>query len=151
MDLQGATVNSVDASGRITLREHQMDALPRKLVLTQGFDGNLLMLTPQQWTTFQGRLVSEAEMDPDADDLRRLFIAPATEVTSDDRGRLKIPEHLREWAGLSSGESRAMVLDIGVRYEIWEEGRYREYMAGRAADLKRVARERFGHAAAGEA
>lgn len=150
MELQGASVNAVDASGRIGLREHQAEALPRSVILTQGFDGNLLLLTGQQWTVFQGRLVSEDPMDPDADDLRRLFIAPATDVKIDDRGRMKIPEHLREWAGITPGESRVMVLDIGTRYEIWEEGRYREYMSERAEDLKRIARARFGRAAGGE-
>ncbi len=146
MELQGASVNAVDASGRIALREQQIDALPKSVVLTQGFDNNILVLTEQQWAAFEGRLVNEDPMDPDADDLRRLFIGPKIGVKIDERGRLKIPEYLREWAGIQPGENRVMVLDIGTRYEIWEEGRYRDYMSGRAEDLKRIARERFGRA-----
>jgi MraZ protein len=150
MELQGTTVNAVDVSGRIALREHQIDALPKSVVLTQGFDGNILVLTGQQWAAYQGRLIGGDMMDPDADDLRRLFIAPATEMKIDERGRLKIPEHLREWAGIQPGECRVMVLDIGTRYEIWEEGRYHAYMSGRAEELKRIAREHFSHHAGGE-
>lgn len=150
MELLGASVNAVDASGRIALREHHVDALPRKVVLTQGYDRNILVLTIQQWNQLQGRLVNEDPLDPDADDLRRLFIAPATEVTIDERGRLKIPEHLRDWAGIEAGDARVMVLDIGTRYEIWEQSRYHEYMAERAPDIKRMVRERLARAAGGE-
>ncbi|MGC9318591.1 MAG: division/cell wall cluster transcriptional repressor MraZ [Armatimonadota bacterium] len=144
MDRQGASVNPVDASGRITLREHHLDELEDSVVLTQGFDENLLMFTPEQWSTFRMRIVGGDEMDPDMDDLRRLFIAPATEVDLDDRGRLKLPEALRGWAGLKPGTSRAVVLNIGTRFEIWEEAHYRQYMRDRASHLKEIARRRFG-------
>jgi len=91
MDLHGATVNPVDASGRITLREHQIDELDGSVILTQGFDNNILMLSPEQWPYFVAHLDDGNPMDPDMDDLRRLFIGGAVEVELDSRGRLKIP------------------------------------------------------------
>ncbi|MEA3402563.1 MAG: hypothetical protein U9R79_15095 [Armatimonadota bacterium] len=143
-ELEGASVNPVDASGRITLRDHQVEELENSVILTQGFDENLLMFTPEQWPAFRKRIVGGGEMDPDMDDLRRLFIAPATTVSLDDRGRLKVPENLRGWAGLKPGTSRAVVLNIGTRFEIWEEAHYRQYMRNRSPELKEVARRRFG-------
>lgn len=144
MDLQGATVNPVDASGRITLRDHQVDQLDGRVVLTQGFDENLYMFSPEQWPHFIEKLDGGNPMDPDMDDLRRLFVGGAVDVDMDDRGRMKIPEALREWAGLKPGQSKAMVLNIGTRWEVWEQNRYMNYMAERRAALKEFARRKFG-------
>ncbi len=144
MRLEGASVNPVEASGRITLREHQLDELEESVVLTQGFDGNILMMSPEQWGPFRDRLLEGPLMDPEVDDLRRLFLGAATEVMLDDRGRVKIPEPLRQWAGLAPGRSRARVLNIGTRFEVWEERRYNAYMTRQRPAMKRAAKERFG-------
>ena len=151
MDLQGSTVNPVDASGRITLREHQLDQLDGTVVITQGFDENLLMFSPEQWAKFVDGLGGGSLMDPDMDDLRRLFRGAAAQVQLDERGRMKIPESLREWANRKPGDSKALVLDIGTRWEIWEQGRFKEYMSERKAALKEFARRKFGSLAEGEA
>lgn len=151
MNLHGATVNPVDASGRITLREHQVDQLDGRVVLTQGFDNNIYMLTPEQWPHFIENLSGGNPMDPDMDDLRRLFIGAAVEVELDDRGRMKVPEALRNLSNLKPGQSRAIVLNIGTRWEIWEENSYQSYMAERRAALKEFARNRFGSRGEGEA
>ena len=152
MDHQGASVSPVDASGRITLREHHLDEIEGLLTLTQGFDQNILGFTEPQWKEFSKLFADDGEdLDPDLDDLKLLFLGNVTDVEIDERGRLKIPEHLRDWAGLKPGTARARVLFIGSRFEIWDEVRYQSYMAGRAAELKQAARERRRSRAAGEA
>ena len=145
------SVNPVDSSGRITLKEQQDERLPRVVYLTQGVEGGLSLLQERERDELVGALRSLSALDPDADDLRRLLLAPLTECRIDGQRRLKIPEPLRDWAGLAAGESRALVLDLGIRFEIWEEGRYRSYMASRAGELKEVARRLFGTPRAREA
>ncbi len=150
MHLEGASINSVDASGRIALRDHVIDELNGSVVITLGFDENLLMFAPEQWTEFVMQLEGDDdEMDPDTDDLRRLFLAPATTVELDDRGRVKLPEPLRDWAGLKPGKSRAMVLSIGTRWEIWDQRTYKEYMLSRRGALKDIARRKFSNTPSG--
>ncbi|MFW5868350.1 MAG: division/cell wall cluster transcriptional repressor MraZ [Armatimonadota bacterium] len=144
MDLHGATVNPVDASGRITLREHQIDELDGSVILTLGFDNNIYMFTPEQWPHFVEPLKKASPMDPDMDDLRRLFMGGAVEVEFDARGRMKIPEALRTLTNLQPGQSKAIVLNIGTRWEIWEEGAYQAHMEARREALKEFARKRFG-------
>ncbi len=152
MDRHGASVSQVDASGRITLREHHLEQIDGPLTLTQGFNQNILAFTAAQWTEFSKQLESDDDgLDPDLDDLRLLFLGNAIDVEIDDRGRLKIPEHLRETARLKPGTSRARVLYIGSRFEIWDEAHYQEYMAGRALELKEAARQRRQERATGEA
>ncbi len=137
MEFTGANISQVDASGRITLRENHLDQIEGKLILTQGFDNQVLAFTEAQWNEFLKLLVPRGDgFDPDGDDLRLLFVGNATEVEIDDRGRLKIPEHLRETAGLQPGTSRARVLWVGTRFEIWDERAYAKFAQRRAAELK---------------
>ncbi|MGI5817507.1 MAG: division/cell wall cluster transcriptional repressor MraZ [Armatimonadota bacterium] len=121
-----------------------MGELDGHVILTQGFDENIYMFSPEQWPHFAEKLTGGDPMDPDMDDLRRLFVGAAIEVELDDRGRMKIPEALREWAGLKPGQSKALVLNIGTRWEVWEQRSYMDYMSMRRADLKAFARRRFG-------
>ncbi len=148
---QGVTVHPVDANGRITLKEHQDDALPREVFLTQDLDSCILLMEPGQWKAFSDALEDLPPLDPDVADLKRLMLAPVVKVRIDKQRRLKLPEALRDWAGLKPGESRTLVLDVGTRLEIWEEERYRSYMGSRAKDLKEVARRIWGSAPAKEA
>ena len=148
MKLEGAAVNSVDASGRITLRESLVDSLDGSVILTQGFDANLLMFSPEQWLVYKKPFTAEeqagAMMDPDMEDLYRLLISPAAEVELDDRGRMKIPEALREWAGLTPGASRVVVLGLDTRWEIWSQEQYKSYMSSRRSELKDFVRGKAG-------
>jgi len=151
MDRHGASVSQVDASGRITLREHHLEQTDGPLTLTQGFDENILAFTEAQWAEFSKQFEGDDDgLDPDLDDLRLLFLGNAIDVEIDDRGRLKIPEHLREPAKLKPGTSRARVLFIGSRFEIWDESHYQAYMARRTPELKQAARERRRERAGGE-
>lgn len=155
MGPQGASVNKVDASGRIALRDYQLDELEDSVVLTQRFNGQIVMMSPEQWPDMVKQFDAESQLDPDMNDLRRVFIGAAIEVELDDRGRLKIPEALRGAAGLKPGQSRATILSLGTTWEIWEEKQYIEYMEEQREHLKALARQRFGslrdHAVAGEA
>ncbi|MFP4248666.1 MAG: division/cell wall cluster transcriptional repressor MraZ [Armatimonadota bacterium] len=149
MGPQGPTVNKLDASGRIALREQHLDELEESVVLTQGFNGNLVMMAPAQWPDMMQEFAAKSPLDPDMNDLRRIFIGGATEVEIDDRGRIKIPEALRSAAGLKPGESRTMLLNMGSTWEIWEEQHYLEYTRTQHQHLKELARMRFGSLAVG--
>ena len=149
---EGITVHPVDASGRITLKEHQDERMPRLVHLTQGLDRNILVLQEHMREQIGAALGQFSPLDPDAVDLRRMFLAPITDTKIDGQRRLKISEALRDWAGLEGGKSRALVLDLGAAgFEIWEEERYRTYMSERAPALKEVARRLLGSGKAEEA
>jgi MraZ protein len=50
-------------------------------------------------------------------------VGGAKEVPIDSQGRLLIPPHLREYAGL---DRDVTILDNGTRFEIWDRARHRE-------------------------
>jgi len=59
------------------------------------------------------------------------------------QGRIKIPESLLRWAGLDGSEREAQVICLDDRYEIWEVGRYNEFLTERGKQLKEIARQLF--------
>ncbi len=144
MSMLGATIHSVDSSGRVTLKEEQSRRLPEMVFLAQGWDGCVLLMLEQQLNDLKAVLGQYGILDPDVDDMRRMLLGTCCESKIDGQRRLKLPEALRDWAGIIPGESRALVMDLGTRYEVWEENRYRTYMDSKAPQLRNVARRLFG-------
>jgi len=140
----GATIHSVDASGRLTLKEEHGRRLPEAIYLAQGLDGCVLLMLEQQLDDVKAVLNQYGILDPDVDDMRRMLLGTCCESKIDGQRRLKLPEALRDWAGIVPGESRALVMDVGTRYEIWEENKYHAYMDSKARELRNVARQLFG-------
>lgn len=54
--------------------------------------------------------------------LNRFFFAGAAEVEPDKQGRVLIPGHLREYAGL---QQNVVVAGVSNRAEIWDSERWR--------------------------
>ena len=51
----------------------------------------------------------------------RFFFSGASEVETDKQGRILIPQHLREYAGL---EKDVMVIGASNRAEIWDKSKW---------------------------
>jgi len=87
--------------------------------VTQGFDRNLVILTP---TAFQEiyRLIAALNIaDPLARFLHRMILGTATEIQVDDAGRIVLPGNLRTFANLA-GE--AVLIGQGDYFEVWAPG-----------------------------
>jgi len=144
-DLPGATIHKLDSSGRLKLREHHRAILPPSVVLACGFDNCINLFVSHAWNLYQQQFarVNTGSLDPDLHDLRRLLIATAVECNIDDQGRIRIPESLLRWAGLDGSDQEAQVICLDDRYEIWEVGRYNEFLTERGKQLKEIARQLF--------
>jgi MraZ protein len=57
-------------------------------------------------------------------DILRRFIGPAQELEIDKQGRILIPSHLRDFAGLSKD---CLIVGLYDYIEIWEPSRYKTY------------------------
>ena len=155
-ELQGVSPHSVTSTGRVTLKKTEGEAIrcaaeftpaqitdkaPCPLVLTQDPDGCILAFLPGAWDTFSAQIEDLPVNDIDAADLRRMYIGPAEDVSIDGQDRIKLSKNLRGWAGLSEDGASVLLVDTGVRYELWEESAYREYLKKRSSDLKSVMRD----------
>ncbi len=140
-ELREPTIHKLDSSARLKLREQQRSGLPDTVVLACGFDNCINLFVPQVWDLYQQQFAraNGSPLDPDLHDLKRLLIARAEECRIDDQGRIKIPQSLLRWAGLAGGKE-AQVIYLDDRYEIWEVGRYNQFLTERGKELKQIAR-----------
>jgi len=99
------------------------DAISEKAVLVYGPDRCLMGFSKATWDAMLERGGPREAEWPTA--FRRL-VATATEVQKEQSGRISIPDHMLEYAGLRR-QGQAMILGLGTRFEIWNRDRYLEY------------------------
>jgi len=125
--LTGEFKNMLDEKGRLSLPARLRADLPSSLVLTQGIDACLWLFAPEEWEELSRKIMASTSLFQSRSRLiQRRIIAPAQEVEVDKLGRISIPQSLREWAGLSK---ECVILGISRYVEIWDAGRYQQYLA----------------------
>lgn len=92
-----------------------------RLMLTTNFDGAVSGYPMPAWEELEESFQSGNTLDPRMRNIERFFIAGAMEVTLDKQGRILIPPHLRNHAGL---DKELVLAGIGRRFEIWNQERF---------------------------
>lgn len=89
--------------------------------------GPCLFLYPErEWDKVQERLERQrARIDPEQRPFYLQLMRDTAETTVDAQGRISIPSHLAELAGIG-GE--ALFVGSGQIIEMWDPGRYAEYV-----------------------
>ncbi len=118
----GTYEHSLDAKGRVIFPAKYRDDLGASFVVTLGLDGCLFAYPMEEWEKFIDKL-RELPGTKEARKLQRYFLAGAAPCDVDKQGRVLIPAHLREKAGLTKD-----VLFVGVlsKIEIWSKERWTE-------------------------
>lgn len=123
--LQGYSEHSVDDKGRIIIPQRFRDIFVRSCVITRGWNRSLFVFHSDTWQRIRSELLQLSFADQDAVRLQSFFIGVASEVDIDSQGRIAIPSHLREFAGISlpTSVTPSIVAVIGVPYriEIWSK------------------------------
>jgi MraZ protein len=118
----------MDAKGRISIpaglrMDLQADS-DRPPFLTNLADCPAVGLySHDRWLEIERRLESMSQAHPGIQSFRRLFVSGAVESPLDAQGRVLIPPHLREHAGL---EREVTIAGVGSRIEIWDKARFEE-------------------------
>ncbi len=145
---RGLYEHTMDAKGRLSLPSHFRDVLTQRadpdrpgdaerLIITTGIDRCLVAYPPAEWRAFETRLAGLSQFDPAVVQLKRIYVAGATECPFDKNGRIVIPPMLREYAELKQETVWAgMVTTI----EIWAKERWNEQVAASRSDPKAIAR-----------
>lgn len=139
---QGEATNRLDAKGRLAIppgmRMELVGQDGRPPVLTRLLDAPALGLYPaERWLDFKRRIQTLSQLDPNVQKFRRMVVAGAKEAPLDGQGRILIPPHLREYAGL---EKEVSVLDTGARFEIWDHSRYQQELLSTQRECQDVAK-----------
>jgi MraZ protein len=113
----GRFEHSVDTKGRVAVPARFRDRLSGELILTRGNDGCLYLFTEESWEPLAAKLNALPTGDEDARNLRRAVFSSAEPVELDKQGRVIIPDHLRQYAGISGDVS---IIGLGEYIEIWD-------------------------------
>ena len=124
---RGATKVTLDDKGRMVMptryREEIAELSQGHLVVTVDRDQCLLVYPLPEWEQTERNLMSLPSMDPEARRLQRLMVGYATDLELDGHHRISLPPELREFAKL---ERLGMLIGQGNRFELWDEGRWRD-------------------------
>ncbi len=122
--LIGEYQHSIDPKGRIIVPSKFREDLGDCFYVTKGIGQSLFVLSLPEWEKLQEKIMAMPMSKARA--LQLYFFAGATEVEPDKQGRIMIPAHLREHAGLTKD-----VAFVGVsrRAEIWDYSKWTAFNA----------------------
>lgn len=112
-------------NSQLTLPSNYRDAGANAVYITQGFDRNLLVLSPQAFNTIYSRVKDTSISDPLARLLNRLFLSSATVVVMDDSGQIELPVNLRDYAEIGN---EIVIVGQGEYLEIWSPALWQKQM-----------------------
>lgn len=104
-------------------------------IVTRGFEQALFMFTRTHWEEFS-RVVKNFPMtNEDARIFIRFFFAGATEQEIDRQGRLTLPGHLIQFAGI---ERDVIIIGAMDRIEIWAKEKWDAYFNTKLQNIEEV-------------
>jgi len=121
MRFRGQFKYAIDHKGRIAVpapfRRSLEAANERTLVLTKGYDGEIEVHPLSEWEQFENdMLLALPRYKRETRRFMRRRAASATEVDMDSQGRVMVPRHLAEYAGV---DKEAIISGAISHFEIW--------------------------------
>jgi MraZ protein len=116
--------HTLDAKGRVSLPAKFRADMTGKLVIAKGFERCLYVYPAEEYREFIDRLTERDDFNPQYRKVRRFFTTGAVEAELDSAGRISLPPHLREYAGLDKDVS---ITGNGNRLEIWNATEWAAY------------------------
>ena len=117
--LGGFYTHTIDDKGRVIMPSKLKSELGQEFIITRGLDNCLFVMSLSEWAAFEQKLNSAPTSK--ARWVQRFFFSGLAQISVDKQGRIQIPAHLREYAGLTG---QAVIIGNGTRCEIWSKERW---------------------------
>lgn len=114
---------AIDIDGRLVLPSHYLSAFPSEMIVTRGFDRNLMLLANEQWQQLAHKILNQPQSNQQIRNLRRRVFSNAAVLNMDQDGRILVPGPLRDFAELEGG---VIVVGMYDYLEIWNSQRWLE-------------------------
>ena len=122
LSFTGEFRHTLDAKGRLIVPARLRDELVNdQVVLTMWPDGCVAMWSGEGWRRLEGKLLEQRRSDRTARSVVRAIAASAHQDTLDRQGRVMVPQHLRNYAGVARDVVVTGALDHG---ELWSPERW---------------------------
>jgi MraZ protein len=119
----GEHQHSLDAKGRVILPARFRDQLESGAVMAKALDGCLAVYPLEEFQRVAENARELAQRGPRERQAARALFSSAVDFVPDKQGRVAVPQHLREFAGLTR---EVIVAGMFHRIEIWDAQRFRE-------------------------
>lgn len=116
----------LDEKGRLILPAKYRDELAGGVVITKGQERCLYVFPTAEFRRLAEQLQATPVTHKAARAYSRVFFASAHDEVPDKQGRVTIPLHLREYAGL---QRDVVVIGASSRVEIWDQEAWNRYLA----------------------
>jgi MraZ protein len=109
----------VDEKGRVPLPPRFRRQLREGVVLSKGMGEKCIAVYPiREWKRLSDKLAEQALTGTKLRRLTRAIHGSAFDTSFDGQGRVKLPDILREYAGIAD---TAIVVGANARVELWSE------------------------------
>ncbi len=116
--------HSIDAKGRLIVPARLRPALEGDaVVLTRWLENCIALWSAAGWEEIEGRLRAQNAATPAARAFVRMVASSAFPDTIDKQGRISVPQHLREMAGI---DRDVVVTGVLNHAEIWTPDLWRQ-------------------------
>ena len=112
----GTYQNSIDSKNRMIIPSRYRDQLGGHCMLTRGFDKCLYIYSMDDYEVLVNKIRKLPQSDRDVRKFIREFFSNTEECHLDSQGRILIPQHLRDYAGINKNLVTKGALD---KIEIW--------------------------------
>ncbi len=112
----GEYTHTIDDKGRLTIPSKFRGELAAGLVVTRGFDQNLMVFPLDEWQEMAERILSRPFTDDSVRTFRRRVFSGAVDLVPDRQGRIVLPVYLRDFAGI---DGEVVVAGMYNYLEIW--------------------------------
>lgn len=144
MPLTGNFKRSIDDKQRITIPKDLRTALGESVgevfYVTPGTDGSLAVYDQASFQRVASRLDSAPPTERDVRAFSRLFYAQAHRIEIDRQSRLRVPQQLANWAGLTK---EAVLIGAGDHMELWDSAKWEAYATEKQPHYDQLAEAAF--------
>lgn len=120
--LKGEFQYALDEKGRVVIPPRFRRVLGDQVVATRGLDPCISVYSPAEWAKVADALL---KLSTKQRDVMRYLLAGAVDIELDRQGRITLPLHLRQHAGI---EREVVVVGLISRLEIWNYAGWQSYI-----------------------
>ena len=105
-----------------------------RVILSRGLENTISVYTEESWKEMNQKL-SQLSITKEADRKFKRFMLSGEEFDLDKQGRVRIPEFLKEYAGI---EKKLVWVGLGDKAEIWSEEKWNKYISETVKDVEKI-------------
>ena len=137
----GSYTYTLDGKGRVSLpAPFRRDSDEQHFVLLQVTPPSLALYPESAWREVESRLRNLLRDQPESREWVMSVLAKAVEVSPDSQGRILIPSHLQEAAGL---ENQVRLVGMIDKVDLWNPPDFEGAVEGKEEDSERYAPQIF--------